>query len=727
MKDFVRKYWWVLVLVLIVCASGLVRLQSQGYPVTERWAWQSVEANVKGNLASDLLSQYPNLPEWKVREKVDERYGELLVNYSDVFEVEVGKVSDFYLSRLVDDKGNMYAPDIDTYYWLRQSQNILDNGHVGDELRGGVVWDDHMNFPFGVPTSGLFNSYFGVGLYKIMHFFDRGVTLMGAMMWIPVIVGSLSVVPVFFLCRRFGGVFGGVVGAFFVAVLPYAVSRSSFGLFDTDIYNLTMPLMVLWVFVEFLDSLGEGWRSWFWGVFAGLFVGLYSAMWANWWFTFFLILGACVCWIVFALFFRRGRVNELKNFVGGTFFYFLSSAVFVSVFSGFRVFVGSFIKPVTYLGLKDTVNENLFPNVFTTVAELNPGSLDVMMSVLGGVFLFFFVFAGLIVLFFNCFREREDDLFVWFMFLCMLWFFGAVYITTTGMRFMILLSCIYVVLFGVVVGRLFGACVGWAKSIGIGRVWVGVVFVVVFGLVLASQASISVSIARGSAPLMNDAWWDGLNWVKDNTDERSVMVSWWDYGHWFKAVADRPVVFDGASQNSPLAYWVGKMFLTSDERESVGILRMVTCGNSRGYEVLDAELGDTVRSVGLIDEILVLDRVEAEGVLKGEGVKNVSGVLEWTHCVPESSSVVVASSDMVGKAGVWAYFGGWDFEKAKEGYPADMISRRLNYQDTPGELESSVFTRMYFAEGETLNIYRLVHNETDFGGGKIMFYEVVWS
>jgi asparagine N-glycosylation enzyme membrane subunit Stt3 len=66
-----------------------------------------------------------------------------------------------------------------------------------------------------------------------------------------------------------------------------------------------------------------------------------------------------------------------------------------------------------------------------------------------------------------------------------------------------------------------------------------------------------------------------LQWIGNNTSNNTVITSWWDFGHLFTYEANRPVTFDGSSQNSPRAYWVGKALLTSNETLSVGILRML--------------------------------------------------------------------------------------------------------------------------------------------------------
>ena len=78
-----------------------------------------------------------------------------------------------------------------------------------------------------------------------------------------------------------------------------------------------------------------------------------------------------------------------------------------------------------------------------------------------------------------------------------------------------------------------------------------------------------------------------------NTSSETVVMSWWDFGHLFAVAADRPVTFDGGSQNTPRAYWIGKALTTSNETLSLGILRMLSSSGDLAYETLDNYTNDS--------------------------------------------------------------------------------------------------------------------------------------
>lgn len=178
-----------------------------------------------------------------------------------------------------------------------------------------------------------------------------------------------------------------------------------------------------------------------------------------------------------------------------------------------------------------------------------------------------------------------------------------------------------------------------------------------------------VAISRGTVnsdiPLINDAWYNALASIKENSKEDAIITSWWDFGHHFKALADRAVTFDGTTQSSPQAHWAGRLFMTDDEQEAIGILRMLNCGAYTGTEEIRNFTGDSVKAVMLTKRIIMMEKDDAKQTLvqEGFGEEQAENVLKLTHCSPPES-FVIASEDMIGKSGVWAHFGGWNYTKA---------------------------------------------------------------
>ncbi|MBN2420921.1 hypothetical protein JXB27_01425, partial [Candidatus Woesearchaeota archaeon] len=219
----------------------------------------------------------------------------------------------------------------------------------------------------------------------------------------------------------------------------------------------------------------------------------------------------------------------------------------------------------------------------------------------------------------------------------------------------------------------FGAAIGIIKKktenvlekMEIPKKITGIVFIVLISLLILPYVNGNANAIKGEVPIINDAWYNSLTKIKLESQPNAIVNSWWDFGHHFKYFTDRAVTFDGATQNSPMAHWVGRVLLTSSEKEAIGILRMLDCGSNDAFEILDSHVNDTSESVKILYEIIAKDKVGAESYLLSKNIPKeiVSKITEKTHCTPPEN-YFITSEDMVGKGAVWAHFGGWNFDRA---------------------------------------------------------------
>jgi len=186
-------------------------------------------------------------------------------------------------------------------------------------------------------------------------------------------------------------------------------------------------------------------------------------------------------------------------------------------------------------------------------------------------------------------------------------------------------------------------------------------------LVAAAFAPVSsaYAISHNVLPGTDDSMVNSLIWIKNNTPSNTVITSWWDYGHLFAAVADRGVTFDGGTQNSPRAYWVGKALLTNNETLSAGILTMLSTTGDLGPLTMDNYTKSTGKSVEILDKTLGVDKATALTIMTsqyGLTQEQAQNMVQYTHPDNPTPDVLITSSDMVGKAGWWTYFGNWNFQ-----------------------------------------------------------------
>ena len=92
---------------------------------------------------------------------------------------------------------------------------------------------------------------------------------------------------------------------------------------------------------------------------------------------------------------------------------------------------------------------------------------------------------------------------------------------------------------------------------------------------------------------------------------------------------------------------------------------MLACGGNNAYDQVGNKTGDIVKSIKILNKIHVANSTQAKTILKTEGFNDqeADNVLKYTHCDPPEL-FYITSEDMIGKAGVWAHFGAWNFERA---------------------------------------------------------------
>lgn len=720
----------VLLLLIVIGFSTWFRAYPTYLPITDEWAENNVDAMIKQQVAGEVNAQYPNLPQANKDTMINKRLAEFKEQNKEQIEQSIKASSVGLKSRLqyegTDGEQHTYLLAIDPYLWYGQIRNYVENGHFGDTLKDGESWYSLRNGRLGKKpdyTSAV-NIYFGAFLYKAVSIFDSDADLMAVYFLVPLILIGLSVIPAFFIGKRISGNLGGFFAGMIVAVNFALLGRTPAGFADTDAYNIFFPLMIMWVFLEAFEAKEVKWKTIYAGI-AGVLVGLYSKTWlGGWWYAFDFVLAALLLYLGYQAFLyfiekadKKAAKSKLKTnlITGGVFF--AVSMIFVYLMQGVRAIMQIVQMPLNVINLKDVAVTSYWPNVLTTVAEFNTVPLSGIVSQMGGSLLFWLGLMGIVALLFNrknpdknnwmylvgsavyyaimvsmksslnqpmvfmvimaipilvglakiVYLKEHDEIDIKAALLIMIWFLGTAYGFTKGIRFSILMVPAFAVAFGVCIGMIYQYASKWvSKELKIDETVTKVVAVLLLLLLLGAPIKAADKTAMNEIPSMNDAWYDSLTAIKHDSED-AIITSWWDFGHWFAAISQRRVTFDGADQGRRI-HWVGKSLQVDDEKQAMGILRMLNCGQITASNYLEEKLGgDTPKAMDIINEIIVLDRESALEVLEKEGLDRevIDELIEKTHCEDLIDQYYIASEDMIGKAGVWAHFGTWDFHKAK--------------------------------------------------------------
>ncbi|KZX16753.1 oligosaccharyl transferase STT3 subunit [Methanobrevibacter cuticularis] len=243
-----------------------------------------------------------------------------------------------------------------------------------------------------------------------------------------------------------------------------------------------------------------------------------------------------------------------------------------------------------------------------------------------------------------------------------------------------------------------------------------VVMLIILLAFVSPMASGAYQVANNVVPGTSDPMWNAMEWVKANTTDNTVIISWWDYGYLFEIAGDRPTSFDGGSQTGDRAFWVGKAMTTNNTDLSAGIFEMLATTGDNAYLALDNYTNNTGKSVEILEKTLPLSREEAKTAMTEE--YNLSSIqadtiLKYSHPPNPTPVIFVASSDMLGKAGWWTYFGNWDFAaKSSVGYqyltaqvPAQLekINSTVSQATITNSLENGIAVQTVVTKGVANN------------------------
>jgi dolichyl-diphosphooligosaccharide--protein glycosyltransferase len=678
-SNFFIRYQAIFLILIPLIISMHLRLVPSDLPITKDWATSSVDNYLKSQIRQQVNQQYPNLPDANKEQFVNSEFQKVSQEQKTQIAQQIDATAQYFKSQLQDEHGHTYLPDIDTYYWLRHARNVVEHGFPADKIINGRHIDDHMMAPLGrdIPTD-MFHAYLMGYTFNFLHFFDSSFELDRVCFFMPVVVSVLCLFPAFFIARRFGGNFAGFIAAGIIAIHPAFIVRTTAGVCDTDSYNIFFALMIAWLFLEAFESHNKK-KMLLLSAAAGFLVGLFSFTWGGWWFIPDFLLASSVLYLVY---FGIAHLDSLKKgflhflkvptvrdslIVIGSFL--ICSFVFVSLFQSPSAFKSAlFSSPNSFSQIKDVATSKVWPNVFTTVAEQNEVDFKGIISNSGGTFLFVVALVGILIAIFRKGPDGKYD--PKLAILLTIWFIATMYASTKGVRWVLLLVPALAIAVAIVAGFVYLRLSAYlTKEFGINRiVAIVVVLLLVFVLIFIypkNMVTASYNTVKQEIPLITRAWVVSLEMINQNATKNAIINSWWDYGHWFKYIADRPVTFDGTSQDTPMAHWIGKVLLTDNEDLAVGILRMLDCGSNKAFEELDKVIDKPYKTVDILDEIVATDKEQARKILRGYGltVEQIDVVLYYTHCDPPED-FFIASEDMIGKSGVWAHFGAWDFKRA---------------------------------------------------------------
>ncbi|GIU68966.1 MAG: hypothetical protein KatS3mg002_0202 [Candidatus Woesearchaeota archaeon] len=721
-----EKYINAIILILLILIplgiSTYIRLQPYNMPITYDWAKNSVENYYKNSIIQQVNAQYPNLPESQKNTLVYKQWTEFYSKNKEQIEEQIKQTGEYFKTGFhYEENGatHTFLGDLDSYYYLRQARNIKDKGYVCDYIDNyGTCVDDHMLAPINSVAHPSMHPYATFYLYKFLKLFNSKITLMDAAFYLPTLIAALGIIAAFFIGRKLMNEIAGFFAAMFFATSPLLISRTLGS--DTDIWNIVFPLFIMWILLEAFEAKKLQNKIILTSI-TGLLMSFFAFAWGGWWYTFYFIIAALLGHIGFVLLKNIIKHKSFKNILSSKeiksdslilLILFCSASIFVSIIYSLNYLKDSLSAPLELASsLKTAAVADLWPNVLTTVAELNEAGITTIigqtsfglkllfaLSLLGIIFLMidkkpnfkeylliigsallymimispksmamdYKIYLGILIipvlvgLWIRIHEHNEHDMKP--SFILIIWFIGMIFTSTKGVRFISLLVPAFCIAIGVAIGYLYQYFERIIhEKMNVNKYLSRIIVFVMLALILIMPIQAGFSAGKSYTPSMTKGWWDSLTKIKEESKTDAIIISWWDFGHWFKYVADRKVTFDGASQLPPLAHWVGRSLQTNSEKENIGIIRMLACGSNNAFEEVNKRYNDTEKSQNIVNKIIMMEKNDAETYLESLGFSK--DITKYSHCEPPEN-YLITSGDMVGKAGVWAHFGLWDFDRA---------------------------------------------------------------
>ena len=311
-----------------------------------------------------------------------------------------------------EDNGLPYFSEMDSYYNYRLTQNFIDHGYLGDTIKDGTDWDLHSFFPPGrsaqyPPLIVWITTFF----YKLANLFGE-YPLLVVSFWTPAIIASLCVIPAYLFIRNITNEYGGITAGILVGVTTFYFSHTFAGFFDTDMFNMLLPLLVVWFFSESITT-NENRRKMLFAVYAALSMFVFSLAWEGWWYIFYLVIFVAIVYLLVSKYlFKADSFKSWAKYpnkkqwfleqpiILPLLIFIVLSLVMMSIYWGSSVF-SSLLQPIAATKLQAATHGTMYPNVFISVGEMQIPDISTVITDVGGLMPFIFGIFGLVIFYWN--------------------------------------------------------------------------------------------------------------------------------------------------------------------------------------------------------------------------------------------------------------------------------------------------------------------------------------
>lgn len=527
--------------------------------------------------------------------------------------------------------------EFDPYYQFILTRFMVQNGPLSPYLGAGYI-EHHLWYPSGLDMT---HSLPGLPmltavLYDIISFLGINIDLMAFASFMPAIMGTITVLLLYFLGKDFGGKPVGLLAALFLALSPGYIQRTALGFFDTEVPGIFSLVLFILLFLRANDENRSLRSSMLYTLGSTLTLAFFVLSWgAAYYLTGLVSLFAFVI-VILKRYTPRLLVTYSITF-GGAFFIatkfqqislgYLTTGPVIPVAAVFlllclaevlrnnisirtktilsiatiAIIVGAFVA-LWQLGLIGNIAGKFVSIVDPFLREANPLIASVAehrISTWSNMFYDFGI--GLVFfavgLFFTLRNPTNKNVFL------LIFGLTALYFGASMVRILAVFAPVFAVLAALgIVGILkpFYTLLREAPRIvlktkrGIARVskeYSGIAIFLIFIILVTDlafmpqnggtprvygSAYVPIAISASSLPIAPNQpvleWVNMLTYTSKNLNATDVVCSWWDYGYWLGILGNVTTLADNATVNATQIENIGYIMM-ANETQAIKVLK----------------------------------------------------------------------------------------------------------------------------------------------------------
>ena len=598
--------------------------------------------------------------------------------------------------------GMPFLTELDSYYHLRMTRDIEENGHPGEKLRAGEPWDTLSYAPEGRSAKDYrpLMAWIASRMHRLLSAF-MPVSLEQVVYWMGPLLSVLVVIPVFFFVRRLKGTLAAVTASV-LSVMNYGYFLHTIpGFYDTDCVILGTSSGMLFCGCLLVDRL-QNWRKMsdpgakraLAGtavLFGFALLLLYQA-----WSVSDLFTGIFLAALLLTVLLRYlANRRELRGQTLRRECPLLLLAVVLGIGmivlhpDLFHTAVGLFREIFVSRGT------SLFPNAYVSVSELRKPALVAgginglfqmrvltesnigIINAVGSIVPFLGAMAMGGVLAVQMRRKKEIP---FESVLLLVWTLVTGILAFRSWRFIMLLAVPVAILAGMLTGTLHALMRDHRMMdypVFSGMITVLMLFPALYGAYRSSADSL---------PQVNRGLHDSVIYIRDQMPEDTVIASWWDYGYFFEEKAKRRTLFDGGSQNSQRIFWVAKALASSDEVLARNILQMLAGTGDAATDEMLRQFGEKTETLQWM-ETLLSGNAELTGKALSEAGLSPAESDELTALLfpPAAASIVTVITQDMSRISRW--FGRFGYPESEQyaGNGYYVLAENFEYHEAAGQ------------------------------------------